>query len=198
MNARLYRLVGFGRESTPARLKSMWILTEQLLAHHIKVTQNEDFISLKAVISGSGNREVTSRLEPASPKVVSWFGQFLRLLGPGLITGAADDDPSGIATYAQVGAQFGPSMLWTMPFVYPFMAAIQEISARLGRVTGHAGLPETCAAFTRPGCYMSPLPCSSLQIQSILGRTLGRWVPRSISWSEALRTSIVLYSLLFR
>jgi NRAMP (natural resistance-associated macrophage protein)-like metal ion transporter len=71
-----------------------------------------------------------------SPKVVAWSVQILKLLGPGLVTGAADDDPSGIATYAQVGAQFGPSMLWTMPFVYPFMAAIQEISARLGRVTG--------------------------------------------------------------
>jgi NRAMP (natural resistance-associated macrophage protein)-like metal ion transporter len=58
------------------------------------------------------------------------------VLGPGLITGAADDDPSGIATYSSVGAQYGYGMLWTMPFVYPFMAGIQEISARLGRVTG--------------------------------------------------------------
>jgi NRAMP (natural resistance-associated macrophage protein)-like metal ion transporter len=58
------------------------------------------------------------------------------VLGPGLITGAADDDPSGIATYSSVGAQFGYAMLWTMPFIYPFMAAIQEISARIGRVTG--------------------------------------------------------------
>ncbi|HYZ71468.1 MAG TPA: divalent metal cation transporter [Chthoniobacterales bacterium] len=54
-----------------------------------------------------------------------------------MITGAADDDPSGIATYSSVGAQFGYGMLWTMPFIYPFMAAIQEISARIGRVTGH-------------------------------------------------------------
>ncbi|HYZ75086.1 MAG TPA: divalent metal cation transporter [Chthoniobacterales bacterium] len=60
----------------------------------------------------------------------------LKILGPGLITGAADDDPSGIATYSSVGAQFGYAMLWTMPFIYPFMAAIQEISARIGRVTG--------------------------------------------------------------
>jgi NRAMP (natural resistance-associated macrophage protein)-like metal ion transporter len=60
----------------------------------------------------------------------------LRVLGPGLVTGAADDDPSGIATYSQVGAQFGFSMLWTMLFIFPFMAAIQEISARLGRITG--------------------------------------------------------------
>src|SRR5437868_14857694 len=58
------------------------------------------------------------------------------LLGPGLITGASDDDPSGIATYSQVGAQFGYGMSWVMLFSYPLMAAIQEISARIGRVTG--------------------------------------------------------------
>ena len=57
-------------------------------------------------------------------------------LGPGLITGAADDDPSGIATYSQAGAQLGVNMLWTMVFTYPLMAAIQMISARIGRVTG--------------------------------------------------------------
>src|SRR6202795_4203273 len=57
-------------------------------------------------------------------------------LGPGLITGAADDDPSGIATYSQVGAQFGYGMLWTMLFSFPLMAGIQEISARIGRVSG--------------------------------------------------------------
>lgn len=60
----------------------------------------------------------------------------LRRLGPGLVTGSADDDPSGIAAYSQVGAQFGYSMLWTMVVSYPLMAAIQEISARVGRVTG--------------------------------------------------------------
>ena len=58
------------------------------------------------------------------------------MLGPGLITGASDDDPSGIATYAQVGAQFGYGMGWVMLFSYPLMAGIQEISARIGRVTG--------------------------------------------------------------
>lgn len=63
-------------------------------------------------------------------------GAFLKTLGPGLITGAADDDPSGVVTYAQVGAQFGFAMLWTMLFTFPLMAAIQEICARLGRITG--------------------------------------------------------------
>ncbi len=57
-------------------------------------------------------------------------------LGPGLITGAADDDPSGIATYSQAGAQFGYSLGWTMLLTYPLMAAVQEVSARIGRVTG--------------------------------------------------------------
>jgi NRAMP (natural resistance-associated macrophage protein)-like metal ion transporter len=59
-----------------------------------------------------------------------------QIFGPGLITGASDDDPSGIATYSQVGAQYGYSMAWTLLFSYPLMAAIQEISARIGRVTG--------------------------------------------------------------
>jgi NRAMP (natural resistance-associated macrophage protein)-like metal ion transporter len=61
---------------------------------------------------------------------------WLTLLGPGLITGASDDDPSGIATYSQSGATFGFSMCWVMLFTFPIMAAIQEISARIGRVTG--------------------------------------------------------------
>lgn len=64
-----------------------------------------------------------------------WKG--LKELGPGLITGASDDDPSGIATYSQAGARLGLSILWTMLFSYPLMIAIQEISARIGRVTGH-------------------------------------------------------------
>ena len=69
----------------------------------------------------------------------SWLSRlpsFFKALGPGIVTGAADDDPSGIATYSQVGAQFGFAMLWTMLLTYPLMAGIQEISAWIGRVTG--------------------------------------------------------------
>ena len=73
--------------------------------------------------SGSSSRELASE-------------SVLQRLGPGLITGAADDDPSGIATYSQVGAQFGLGMLWTMFFSFPLMSGIQEICARLGRITG--------------------------------------------------------------
>ena len=57
-------------------------------------------------------------------------------LGPGLITGAADDDPSGIATYSQAGAQFGYGLMWTMVLTYPLMTAVQLVSAHIGRVTG--------------------------------------------------------------
>jgi NRAMP (natural resistance-associated macrophage protein)-like metal ion transporter len=67
-----------------------------------------------------------------------------RWLGPGLITGASDDDPSGIATYSQVGAQFGYGLGWTMLLSFPLMAAIQEISARIGRVTGRGLAGNLC------------------------------------------------------
>lgn len=61
----------------------------------------------------------------------------LKRIGPGLVTGAADDDPSGIATYSQAGAQFGTGLMWTMTLAYPLMIAVQLASARVGRVTGH-------------------------------------------------------------
>jgi NRAMP (natural resistance-associated macrophage protein)-like metal ion transporter len=73
------------------------------------------------------------------PAVIAHPARLLRFLGPGLVTGAADDDPSGIATYSQVGAQFGFTMLWTLVLSYPLMAAIQEASAWIARVSG-AGL----------------------------------------------------------
>ncbi len=62
--------------------------------------------------------------------------RFWKVLGPGLITGASDDDPSGIATYSQAGAQFGYQLSWALLFTYPLMTAVQMISARIGRITG--------------------------------------------------------------
>jgi NRAMP (natural resistance-associated macrophage protein)-like metal ion transporter len=73
----------------------------------------------------------TIRSEAKKPR-----NMVLRLLGPGLVTGAADDDPSGIATYSQAGAQFGYGLLWTVFLTTPFMIAIQLVSAQIGRVTG--------------------------------------------------------------
>jgi len=71
----------------------------------------------------------------------------LARVGPGLITGVADDDPSGIATYSQAGAQFGVNMLWTMPLAYPLMSAIQYMCALIGRVTGEGLAANIKAAF---------------------------------------------------
>src|SRR5512143_2269908 len=67
---------------------------------------------------------------------------YLKALGPGLITGASDDDPSGIGTYSQTGAQFGYAQLWTSLFTFPLMAGIQEICARIALQTG-SGLANT-------------------------------------------------------
>jgi NRAMP (natural resistance-associated macrophage protein)-like metal ion transporter len=84
-------------------------------------------------------------------KTIRKFGlqRRLRQLGPGLITGAADDDPSGIATYSQAGAQFGFSMLWTVIFTLPLMAAIQIVGARIGYVTRKGLAANIKASFPR-------------------------------------------------
>src|SRR5579864_6845459 len=87
----------------------------------------------KKAVSTGAPRGVSSE---ARASWLSRLRSLLKDLGPGIVTGAADDDPSGIATYSQVGAQFGFAMLWTMLVSYPLMAGIQEISAWIGRVTG--------------------------------------------------------------
>ena len=88
--------------------------------------------------------EITPPKDPATAKARGVFRSMwerlrehpLARVGPGLITGVADDDPSGIATYSQAGAQFGLNMLWTMPLCFPLMSAVQSMCARIGRVTG--------------------------------------------------------------
>jgi len=79
--------------------------------------------------------------------------RWLKQLGPGLITGAADDDPSGIATYSQAGAQFGYQLGWTLLLTYPLMVGIQMVSARMGRVTGHGLASNIRSHFPRPVLY---------------------------------------------
>src|SRR5689334_22324054 len=73
---------------------------------------------------------------PGSPTGAGARPRLWKVLGPGLVTGAADDDPSGIATYSQAGARFGFQLGWTLLLTYPLMVAIQAISARIGRTTG--------------------------------------------------------------
>jgi NRAMP (natural resistance-associated macrophage protein)-like metal ion transporter len=83
------------------------------------------------------------------PKSRSWLDQ----LGPGLVTGAADDDPSGIATYSQAGAKFGYELGWTLVLTYPLMVAVQMVSARLGRVTGRGLADNIRENFPAPVLY---------------------------------------------
>src|SRR5258706_14635170 len=81
-----------------------------------------------------------TRAKPRVPIVSQTKPQrkpILQRLGPGLITGAADDDPSGIATYSQAGAQYGFGLLWSILLTTPLMAAIQGVSARIGPLAGH-------------------------------------------------------------
>jgi NRAMP (natural resistance-associated macrophage protein)-like metal ion transporter len=77
-----------------------------------------------------------------------------RRLGPGFITGAADDDPSGIATYSQAGAQAGVGLLWTVVLTWPMMVAVQSLCARVGRVTGHGLAGNMVRIFPRPVVYV--------------------------------------------
>src|SRR3982750_1511850 len=80
--------------------------------------------------------------------------KFLKVLGPGVITGASDDDPSGIATYSQVGAAYGLGLLWMSLFTFPMMAALQGMCARIGMVTSQ-GLTNTLKTrYPRPILYL--------------------------------------------
>ena len=97
---------------------------------------------------------------------------WLARLGPGLITGASDDDPSGIATYSQAGAQFGYAMGWVMLLSFPLMTAIQEISARIGRVTGEGIAGNLRAHYPRPlliGIVAALLVANILNLGADLG-----------------------------
>jgi NRAMP (natural resistance-associated macrophage protein)-like metal ion transporter len=82
---------------------------------------------------------------------------WMKRLGPGLITGAADDDPSGIATYSQAGAQFGFALLWTLLITYPLMVSIQLVSARMGRVTGSGLATNLRRHYPAPVLYLAVL-----------------------------------------
>lgn len=91
------------------------------------------FASVQDAVRTKVRRRGAAKLPERQPALIS---KVLKLLGPGLVTGASDDDPSGIATYSQAGAAFGFGLLWTMLFSLPLMSSVQEISARIGRVTG--------------------------------------------------------------
>ena len=85
------------------------------------------------------------------------FSRFIRILGPGVVTGAADDDPSGIATYSQAGAAYGLGFLWAFPVMYPLLLAVQESCSRIGAVTGKGLATVIKENYSRKLLYMSVL-----------------------------------------
>src|SRR5436853_3921710 len=95
----------------------------------------------------------TGSLEAAIEREPNLIKRFLKTLGPGFITGASDDDPSGIATYAQVGASLGFSTLWTALVTFPMMAAVQYICAKVGMVTGRGLAGVLRRHYSRPLLY---------------------------------------------
>jgi NRAMP (natural resistance-associated macrophage protein)-like metal ion transporter len=95
---------------------------------------------------GKSGSKPAQKAEPRQPFSLKLF---IKSLGPGLITGASDDDPSGIGTYSQAGAQLGYGIGWTMLLTFPLMAAIQEISARVGRVTGRGISGNVCRYYPK-------------------------------------------------
>ena len=110
-------------------------------------------------------------------------------LGPGLITGAADDDPSGIATYSQAGAQSGFALLWTMVLTFPLMVAIQLIAARIGRVTGHGLAANMGQVLKRPWVNILVLLLFVANTVNIgadlaaMGEAVALIVPHDAQWS---------------
>jgi NRAMP (natural resistance-associated macrophage protein)-like metal ion transporter len=111
--------------------------------------EQDDQIPHAAPAKGTDVLEVATR--PRGNPIV----RFLRILGPGLITGASDDDPSGIATYAVAGAAFGFSTLWTALVTYPLMAAVQFICAKIGMVSGVGLAGVLRQHYPRPFLYLA-------------------------------------------
>lgn len=122
----------------------------------------------------------------------------LSRVGPGLITGVADDDPSGIATYSQAGAQFGLNMLWTMPLSFPLMAAIQSMCARIGRVTGKglaANIKATFPPIVLQGVVLLLLVANTLNIAADVA-AMGEVAELVTGFNRHLMTTLFVFGTL--
>ena len=122
----------------------------------------------------------------------------LSRIGPGLITGVADDDPSGIATYSQAGAQFGLNMLWTMPLAFPLMAAVQSMCARIGRVTGKglaANIKTTFPPFVLQGVVLLLLVANTLNIAADVA-AMGEVAELITGFNRHIMTAVFVFGTL--
>ncbi|HRH51303.1 MAG TPA: divalent metal cation transporter [Panacibacter sp.] len=137
-------------------------------------------------------------------KPPSGIKKFFSQLGPGLVTGASDDDPSGIATYSQAGAKFGPALLWTAILSYPLMVSIQEMCARIGLVSNHGLTGVIKRNYPRPLLYLIVIvsyPSITLNIgadiagMGAVGNLLFPGIPSFVF--SVLFTAILMYSIIF-
>lgn len=117
------------------------------------ITEAVNFVHETANVAGRGIKIVEAEAVVASKKVKN----FWHMLGPGLTTGASDDDPSGIATYSQTGAQYGFKMTWLALFTFPLMATVQEMCARIGMVTGQGLAANIRQHHSRTAIYFATL-----------------------------------------
>ena len=117
-----------------------------------KFTKNKRKLSRKIAKTGHHAKNITKHMIHRRK-----FNRFIRVLGPGIVTGAADDDPSGIATYSQAGATYGFGFLWVFPFIYPLLLAVQESCSRIGAVTGKGLAAVIKENYNRKLLYMSVL-----------------------------------------
>jgi hypothetical protein len=122
----------------------------------------------------------TGSLDAARPTALGSVKRFLRVLGPGLITGASDDDPSGIGTYAIAGASFGFATLWMALITLPMLSSVQFMCAKIGMVTGRGLSGVLKAHYPRPvstggTCDRSPGDRRSLAIRAVVHRVLPRF-----------------------
>jgi NRAMP (natural resistance-associated macrophage protein)-like metal ion transporter len=131
------------------------------------------------------------------------FNRFLHILGPGLVTGAADDDPSGIATYSQAGAGFGYGLLWAFPLMYPLLLAVQESCSRIGAVTGKGLAAVIKENYSKKLLYMSValvVVANTVNIGADLGAmaaTTQLFIPASYAVLAILYAVIIILLVVF-
>ena len=113
---------------------------------------------------------------------------FWKSLGPGIVTGAADDDPSGIATYSIAGAQYGTSLLWTALFTWPLMIAVQTMCARIGMVTGQGIAGALRNKFPRPVLFVAAVGLGPFA--GVIGIALHTWGSAAKFFADHLETAI--------
>lgn len=127
----------------------------------------------------------------------------LQRLGPGVITGAADDDPSGIATYSQAGAQVGFGLLWTVVLTLPLMIGVQSVSARIGRVSGRGLAANMCRAFPRPVVFAAVVLLFLANTVNIgadlaaMGAAVDLLLPWNRHWYALFAAAICLLTIVF-